>query len=139
MRGAQPSSTKQRWSGSYFLVVLIYAAYRGGLKSPGLLTGVLLLQAMGCQDFFVEYFRVPDSQFFLPQTPMGSPYSLVSIGATMGPTLSLPMMLIGLASLFAIHSSGERYKSGDNIRDISLFDLYRLNWMERAGLVGRIL
>ncbi len=82
--------------GILLLVVLIYTAYRGGLKNPGLLTGIFAL-GYGLSRFFVEYFRVPDSQFFSPTNPYGFALQLGDIGVTMGQTLSLPMILIGLA------------------------------------------
>ena len=82
--------------GILLLVVLIYTAYRGGLKNPGLLTGIFAL-GYGLSRFFVEYFRVPDSQFFSPTNPYGFAFQLGDIGVTMGQTLSLPMILIGLA------------------------------------------
>ena len=49
--------------GLLLLIFLVYIALKGGFKSPGLLTGVFAL-GYGASRFFVEYFRVPDPQFF---------------------------------------------------------------------------
>ena len=75
-------------------MVLLYTAYRGGFKKPGLLTGIFAL-GYGFSRFFVEYFRVPDPQFFSPTNPYGFAFQFSDIGFTMGQTLSLPMIIIG--------------------------------------------
>ena len=49
--------------GLLLFIVLIYIALKGGFKSLGFLTGVFAL-GYGASRFFVEYFRVPDPQFF---------------------------------------------------------------------------
>ena len=81
--------------GLLLLIVLLFIAFKGGLKRPGLLTGVFAL-GYGTSRFFVEYFRVPDPQFFSPANPYGFAYKLGDLGMTMGQILSLPMILVGL-------------------------------------------
>ena len=81
--------------GLLLLLVLIYFALRGGLKKPGLLTGVFAL-GYGVSRFFVEYFRVPDQQFFSEDNPYGFAFRLGEYGVTMGQSLSLPMILVGV-------------------------------------------
>ena len=77
------------------LVVLLYISLKGGLKRPGFLTGVFAL-GYGVSRFFVEYFRVPDPQFFSQANPYGFAFKLGDLGITMGQSLSLPMILFGL-------------------------------------------
>ena len=77
------------------LLVLLYIALNGGFKRPGLLTGVFVL-GYGTSRFLVEYFRVPDSQFFSPANPYGFAFNFADFGITMGQALSLPMILVGL-------------------------------------------
>lgn len=81
--------------GLLLLIVLLYISFRGGFKSPGLLTGVFAL-GYGASRFFVEYFRVPDPQFFSQANPYGFAFVLGDYGITMGQALSLPMILAGL-------------------------------------------
>ena len=44
---------------------------------------------------FVEYFRVPDPQFFSNSNPYGFAIKAGEYGLTMGQTLTLPMILFG--------------------------------------------
>ena len=81
--------------GLLLLIVLVYIALKGGFKSPGLLTGVFAL-GYGASRFFVEYFRVPDPQFFSELNPFGFAFTFGGFGVTMGQSLSLPMILFGL-------------------------------------------
>ena len=81
--------------GVMLLVVLLYIALRGGFKRPGLLTGVFSL-GYGVSRFFVEYFRVPDPQFFSQANPYGFAFNFGDFGLTMGQSLSLPMIVFGL-------------------------------------------
>ena len=81
--------------GLLLLIILIYIALKGGLKKPGLLTGVFAL-GYGVSRFFVEYFRVPDQQFFSEDNPYGFAFRLGEYGVTMGQSLSLPMILVGV-------------------------------------------
>ena len=90
--------------GLLLLIVLVYIALKGGFKSPGLLTGVFAL-GYGASRFFVEYFRVPDPQFFSEINPFGFAFTFGHVGITMGQSLSLPMIVFGLVlcSLSARH------------------------------------
>ena len=81
--------------GLLLLIILLYIALKGGFKSPGLLTGIFAL-GYGASRFFVEYFRVPDLQFFSQANPYGFAFKFGDYGVTMGQTLSLPMILVGL-------------------------------------------
>ena len=81
--------------GAMLLLVLLCIAIMGGLKRPGLLTGVFAF-GYGASRFFVEYFRVPDPQFFSQVNPYGFAFKLGDFGLTMGQTLSLPMIIVGL-------------------------------------------
>ena len=60
-----------------------------------ILTGVFAL-GYGASRFFVEYYRVPDPQFFSEANPFGFAFKLGDFGVTMGQCLSLPMILFGL-------------------------------------------
>lgn len=76
----------------FILIILIY--FRG-FKRPGLVTGVFAI-GYGLSRFFVEYFRVPDPQFFSNSNPYGFAIKAGEYGLTMGQTLTLPMILFGL-------------------------------------------
>ena len=89
--------------GLLLYIVLMYIALKGGLKSPGYLTGVFAL-GYGASRFLVEFFRVPDPQFFSQANPYGFAFKLGDYGITMGQSLSLPMILVGL--ILCIRSAG---------------------------------
>ena len=89
--------------GILLLIVLIYLALKGGFKRPGFLTGFFTL-GYGASRFFVEYFRVPDPQFFSESNPYGFAYKFSDYGITMGQSLSLPMILVGL--ILCVRSAG---------------------------------
>ncbi len=80
--------------GLLLLIILLAVALKGGFKRPGLITGIFSL-GYGASRFFVEYFRVPDPQFFSPSNPYGFAFKLGDFGITMGQTLSMPMLLLG--------------------------------------------
>lgn len=84
--------------GLLLFVIVAALAYAGSLKTPGLLTGIFLL-GYGSSRFIVEYFRVPDSQFFSADNPYGFAYQFGQFGITMGQALSLPMIVIGGAMI----------------------------------------
>ena len=96
--------------GFLLLIVLLYIALRGGFKSPGLITGVFSL-GYGASRFFVEYFRVPDPQFFSEANPYGFAFKLGGYGVTMGQSLSLPMIVVGLFLCFRSNSSKQNMQS----------------------------
>ena len=85
--------------GFLLMLLLFFLAHRGAFKLPGLITGVFLL-GYGSARFFVEYYRVPDPQFFSPNNPLGLAYRVGDIGVTMGQTLSLPMVFFGAFLIF---------------------------------------
>ena len=75
--------------------LLLLFAFRGGwLKRPGLLAGTFFL-GYGISRFIVEFFRQADAQFITPDNPWGH----VVPGLTMGQLLSLPMVLVGAATM----------------------------------------
>ncbi len=77
-------------------LILLVLVRAGGLRRPGLAFGVFL-SGYGLARMFVELFRVADAQFITPDNPLGHVLGGPVIGLTMGQTLSLPMVLIGLA------------------------------------------
>lgn len=72
-------------------LVLLVVARAGGLRRPGLVTGLFLL-GYGLSRFVVEFARQADAQFITPDNPWGQ----VLLGMTMGQLLSLPMIAAGL-------------------------------------------
>ena len=80
-----------------FLILLVLVRF-GAFKRPGLLTGVFLMW-YGLSRFLVEYFRVPDAQFFSSSNPYGFAFIFGDFGLTMGQALSLPMIFAGLLLL----------------------------------------
>jgi len=81
-------------------LVMFWLAYRRGwLKKPGQMIGVFLI-GYGAARSFVELFRQADAQFATPANPWGHVIRFGSTpeswGLTMGQTLSLPMIVIGI-------------------------------------------
>lgn len=77
-------------------MILTLLAFRfGGLKKPWLLTGVFFT-GYGIARFLVEFVRQPDAQFVSEGNPLGLAFHLNGYGLTMGQTLTLPMMIIGI-------------------------------------------
>ncbi len=75
--------------------ILLHLAFRAGwLKRPGLLAGTFFL-GYGLSRFIVEFFRQADAQFITE----GNPWGHVFLGMTMGQLLSLPMIIVGLATM----------------------------------------
>ena len=81
--------------GFALFIILIVFAYFGALKRPGVITGLFLV-IYGSGRYFVEFYRVPDPQFFSEVNPYGFAYQFGDFGVTMGQTLSLPMIILGL-------------------------------------------
>jgi len=81
------------------LVMFWLAHRRGWLKKPGQMIGVFFI-GYGAARSFVELFRQADAQFASPANPWGHVIRFGSNpdswGLTMGQTLSLPMILIGI-------------------------------------------
>ena len=90
-----------------FLILLVLVRF-GAFKRPGLLTGVFLMW-YGLSRFLVEYFRVPDAQFFLKFKPLWLCLYFGDFGLTMGQALSLPMIFAGLL-LLTIAIFREKYE-----------------------------
>ena len=80
--------------GLLLFLVLIIAAYLGGLRRPGLVTGLFLI-IYGASRYVVEFYRVPDFQFFSVMNPNGFAYTYGEFGVTMGQLLSFPMSFLG--------------------------------------------
>lgn len=93
--------------GLLLFIILVILAYLGGFKRPGLITGTFAV-GYGLSRFFIEYFRVPDPQFFSDLNPYGFAFAISDYGLTMGQLLSLPMILVGalLIVLSKKHRSG---------------------------------
>ena len=80
-----------------FAVIWIMAA-RGALKRPGLVTGVFLA-GYAVARIVVEFFRVADMQYITPENPLGHVIGGPVWGLTMGQTLTLPMLVVGLGAV----------------------------------------
>ncbi len=77
--------------------VLLYMAYlRGSLRFPGRLTGIFFA-GYGLARFLVELVRQPDALFVSVGNPLGLAFHIDGVGLTMGQTLSIPMILFGIA------------------------------------------
>ena len=72
---------------------------RDWLKNPGQITGLFFV-GYGLSRFIVEFFRQADAQFISSDNPMGYVVQLGGIGLSMGQMLSLPMIIVGLATIF---------------------------------------
>ncbi|MGJ8621513.1 MAG: prolipoprotein diacylglyceryl transferase [Yoonia sp.] len=77
-------------------ILLLLASRFGGLKKPWLLSGVFFT-GYGLARFMVEFVRQPDAQFVSAGNELGLAFHINGFGLTMGQTLTLPMILIGLA------------------------------------------
>ncbi len=80
--------------GLLLFLVLVTVASFGGLRRPGLISGLFFL-IYGLSRYLVEFFRVPDQQFFSATNLNGFAYSYGEYGVTMGQLLSLPMICVG--------------------------------------------
>jgi len=84
------------------LILLWGITMRGWLRAPGRVIGVFVL-GYGLARTFVEGFRQADAQFISPDNPWGYIWRLgegaETFGLTMGQTLSLPMVGVGLIIL----------------------------------------
>ena len=81
--------------GLLLFLMLVLFAYFGALRRPGVITGVFLL-IYGVSRYLVEFYRVPDPQFFSPTNLNGFAYTYGEFGVTMGQLLSLPMIFVGV-------------------------------------------
>lgn len=80
------------------ILVWILVTRFQGFKRPGLITGVFFF-GYGVSRFIVEFFRQPDPQFVSVDNPVGLAFQIDGIGLTMGQTLSLPMIAVGIGFL----------------------------------------
>ncbi|SMX26565.1 Prolipoprotein diacylglyceryl transferase [Pelagimonas phthalicica] len=76
-------------------LVILVLIRRGALKTPGLILGTFLT-GYGLARFIVEFFRQPDAQFQSPGNPLGLAFHIDGFGLTMGQTLTIPMIAIGV-------------------------------------------
>ena len=81
--------------GLLLFLVLVTVASFGGLRRPGMISGLFFL-IYGLSRYLVEFFRVPDQQFFSATNLNGFAYSYGEYGVTMGQLLSLPMICVGV-------------------------------------------
>ncbi|SMY05920.1 prolipoprotein diacylglyceryl transferase [Flavimaricola marinus] len=83
--------------GVVLLAVMLWLAFRrGAFKTPWLLSGVFFA-GYGIARFLVEFVRQPDEQFQGPGNPLGLAFHIDGVGLTMGQTLTLPMIVLGIA------------------------------------------
>jgi len=75
--------------------VLLFLARGSAFLRPGLMTGVFIA-GYGLARSIVELFRQPDLQFTSASNPIGYVIQFGDWGLTMGQTLSLPMVLVGI-------------------------------------------
>ena len=80
-------------------LLLVLAWRRGWLRRPGAITGAFLV-GYGLARSFVELFRQPDAQFVTASNPTGYALQFGDWGLTMGQTLSLPMVAVGIGLLW---------------------------------------
>ncbi len=80
--------------GLLIFLVLILVASLGGLRRPGVITGLFSL-IYGVSRYIVEFYRVPDPQFFSATNLNGFAYTFGEFGITMGQYLSVPMICFG--------------------------------------------
>ena len=93
--------------GLILFIILILVARAGGFRRPGMITGIFAF-GYGISRFFVEYFRVPDPQFFSDTNPYGFAFKMGEFGITMGQSLSLPMIGAGLVLIAVAIRPGAR-------------------------------
>ena len=93
--------------GLILFIILILVARAGGFRRPGMITGIFAF-GYGISRFFVEYFRVPDPQFFSDTNPYGFAFKFGEFGITMGQSLSLPMIGAGLVLIAVSLRPSER-------------------------------
>ena len=84
--------------GPVLMAVIWAMAATGSLQRPGLVTGVFLA-GYALARMFVELYRVADPQYVTPDNPLGHVIGSPAFGLTMGQTLSLPMLVVGLGAV----------------------------------------
>lgn len=93
--------------GFMLFIVLFVLARFGAFKRVGFITAVFIIW-YGISRFVVEFFRVPDPQFFSNSNPYGFAYRFGEYGVTMGQALSIPMVLTGLILIFLCHQRAKK-------------------------------
>ncbi len=94
-----PSQIYEALLEGLLLAAVLWAFYAAGyIRRAGTMTGIFFL-GYGLARVLVENFREPDDQFF-QSNPHGYVIAFGDYGLTMGQTLSIPMILIGLYFLF---------------------------------------
>jgi phosphatidylglycerol---prolipoprotein diacylglyceryl transferase len=88
------------------LTLLFLTWRRGWLRLPGRTAG-LFFAGYGLARFVVEFFRQPDAQFVSEGNPLGLAYHIGGYGLTMGQTLSLPMIAVGLYFILRARSAAK--------------------------------
>ena len=78
------------------MILIFVAFHKNGLKRPGLISG-LFFAGYGIARYVVEFFRQPDAQFQSVTNPVGYAFQFGDYGLTMGQSLSLPMIILGIA------------------------------------------
>lgn len=82
--------------GLFLGALLLWLVYRrGAFHKPGLVLGIFL-SGYGAARFIVEFVRQPDAYFISPGNQLGFAIHIDGFGITMGQTLSLPMIILGL-------------------------------------------
>lgn len=82
-------------------LILLVVVRRGGLRRPGLVTGLFFI-GYGAARAFVELYRQADAHYITEANPLGHVIRLGETwGLSMGQALSLPMLLIGLGFILA--------------------------------------
>jgi phosphatidylglycerol:prolipoprotein diacylglycerol transferase len=77
-------------------ILILLAFWLRALKTPWVITGVFFA-GYGIARFMVEFVRQPDAQFVSLGNPLGLAFHIDGWGLTMGQTLTLPMILIGIS------------------------------------------
>ncbi len=85
------------------LIVLVWRC--NWLRKPGQVAG-LFFAGYGLSRFAVEFFREADAQFMAPDNPMGHVLQLGEFGLSMGQLLSLPMIIVGIATIHWARRNG---------------------------------
>ena len=85
------------WCSFILMAYLIFR--RNWLKIPGQIIGVFFI-GYGLARVIVEGYRQADLQFISIDNPNGHIIRLYDFGLTMGQTLSLPMVFIGIAVIY---------------------------------------
>ena len=92
------------------LLLLLVFSFKA-LKSPGRIMGLFFF-GYGCARIFVELFREADFQYISIENPLGYIIFLpLNMGLTMGQSLSLPMVIVGLIFFVLSFGKGQKHYS----------------------------